>query len=144
MKDTAVENGLSYRGTLTPSEVSVLRTTALCTVIASRRESQSYTALEAMLQGCPIVCADNSGLSEIVEHGVTGLKARSEDAIDLAFQIKRILDDPEFGRSLGLAARERVLKHHAPATVVEKTLDVYRRAILVQCENARAHSALSQ
>ena len=127
--DRAVERNLDYRGSLRSDDIASLRTSALLTVIASRRENQPYSALEALLQACPVVCSDTSGLSELVEHGVTGLKARPEDPDDLAAQIRRLLDQPELGRSLGLAGRRHVLEHHAPAVVVRQTLDVYRRAV---------------
>jgi len=129
LANPALERGLSYRGRLDRSEIPALRTSALVTVIPSRRENQPYTALEAMLQGCPVVCADTSGLSEIVVDGITGLKAQAQDPADLAAKIKRIVDDPALGETLGRAARAYVLEHHAPATVVRQTLDVYRRAI---------------
>jgi glycosyltransferase involved in cell wall biosynthesis len=129
---SALAQRISFRGRLAPAEVASLRTGALVTVVPSRRESQGYTALEAMLQGCPVVCTDTSGLGEIVEHGVTGLKARPDDPADLAAQIKRIVDDAELGQKLGRAARPYVLEHHSPASVVRQTLAVYRRAIELQ------------
>lgn len=127
--DPALAAAISATGSLDPRKVAELRPHAAVTVVPSRRESQGYAALEAMLHACPVVCTDTSGLSEIVEHGVTGLKAKPGDPTDIATQIQRILDDPSFGRSLGLAGREYVLEHHAPAAVVGKMLDVYRRAI---------------
>ena len=127
--DAAVARNLDYRGSLASGEIAALRTRALATVIASRRENQPYSALEAMLHGCPVVCTDTSGLGELVEHGVTGLKARSEDEDDLAAQIGRLVDRPELGRSLGAAARKHVLDRHAPAVVVRQTVDVYRRTV---------------
>jgi glycosyltransferase involved in cell wall biosynthesis len=127
--DPSLAAVIEATGPLDPGRVAALRPRAAVTVVASRRESQGYTALEAMLQACPVVCTDTSGLSEIVEHGVTGLKARPDDADDLALQMERILDDPKLGRSLGRAGREYVLHHHAPALVAARMLDVYRRAI---------------
>lgn len=127
--DPGLEESISIRGVLSPAEIGLLRGDAAVTLVASRRESQGYAALEAMLQGCPVVCTDTSGLGEIVEHGVTGLKARPNDAENLAAQIARLLDEPGLGGSLGQAARTYVIEHHSPATVVEQTLDVYRRAI---------------
>ncbi len=124
-----LERRLSYRGRLDKATIYQLRTSALVTVVASRRENQPYAALEAMLQGCPVVCTDTSGLSEIVEHGVTGLKARPADPVDLAAQIMRIADEPSLGSALGAAARAYVLAHHSPERVVHQTIDVYRRAI---------------
>jgi glycosyltransferase involved in cell wall biosynthesis len=138
LDDPALARAIKYKGPLDPCSLAELRPHAAVVLVPSRRESQGYTALEAMLQACPVVCTDTSGLSEIVEHGVTGLKARPEDPDDLATQMKRILDDPSFGRSLGLAGRAYVLRHHAPAPVVAQALDVYRRAIALHSASAAA------
>ena len=129
LNDPALARAIDYRGRLDSGDVVALRPAALVTIVASRRESQGYTALEAMLQACPVVCTDTSGLGEMIEHGVTGLKARTEDADDLAAQVMRIVADPQLGRRLGLAGRDYVIEHHSPAVVVKQALDVYRRAI---------------
>jgi glycosyltransferase involved in cell wall biosynthesis len=129
LADERLSEAISHLGRLDSAEVAELRPRAAVTVIASRRESQGYTALEAMLQGCPTVCTDTSGLSEIVVHGVTGLKARSEDPEDLAAQVRRLLDDPGLARALAPAGRRYVLEQHAPAKVVAETVDAYRVAI---------------
>ena len=39
-------------------EVTKLRTRCMVTVIGSRWENPGYTLLEAMLQGCPVVCTE--------------------------------------------------------------------------------------
>jgi glycosyltransferase involved in cell wall biosynthesis len=127
--DRALADAITTTGAVAPAQVAELRPRAAVTVVASRRESQGYTALEAMLQACPVVVTDTSGLSEIVEQGVTGLKARPDDPEDLARQIERVLDDRELARSLGAAGRAFVLREHAPAAVVATMLAVYRRAI---------------
>ena len=127
--DRALADAITTTGPVAPAQVAELRPLAAVTVVASRRESQGYTALEAMLHACPVVVTDTSGLSEMVEDGVTGLKARPEDSEDLARQIERVLDERELGRSLGAAGRAFVLREHAPAAVVTRMLAVYRRAI---------------
>lgn len=132
LDDAALSHAVSYVGRLTPAEVAALRPTAFLTVVTSRQENQAYTVLEAMLQGCPVVCTDNAGSSESVQHGITGLLARSGDPVDIAAQIETLLDQPELAVSLGECAREYVLRTHAPAVVVAKTLDVYRRTIAAQ------------
>lgn len=125
----ALGEAIDRRGKLRPEEIVKLRTSAAVSVVASRRENQPYSALEAMLQACPLVCTDTSGLSEIVVDAATGLKARPEDPDDLARQIRRLLDDPKLASDLGVAGRRHVLEHHSPAEVVRQTVAVYRRAI---------------
>ena len=119
---------ISYLGSQPQSAILKLRCTAAVTVVASRWESQGYTALEAMLQGCPLVSADTSGLSESIQHEVTGLLFDGDDIDDMAAKIAHILTNPDLGARLGRAARQYVMTAHDPAIVVEQTLAVYEAA----------------
>ena len=123
---------ISFRGPLEPTEIPNIRLSALVTVVCSRFENQSYTALEAMLQGCPLVCTDTAGLSEMVEHEVTGLKSRAADADDLATQILRLVDDPAWAARLARAGREWVEEKHSPRAVAAQSVEIYRRAIALR------------
>ena len=136
LKDPAVSAALDYRGRMIPDGIAQLRADSACTVIPSRRESQGYTALEAMLQGCPVVCADSSGLGEIVEHGVTGLKFRTECVQDLAAQILRVIEDPELARAMGAAARDFVSSNHSSPLIARKTTVIYAQAIELHGQHA--------
>lgn len=129
MQDNAVADAMTFRGRLAPEEIGILRSRALCTVVASRRENQSYTAVEAMLQSCPVVFTDASGLTELVEPGVNGLMAKAGDFEDLADKIWQIVEDPALGERLGKQARKFALHRHDPVAVASKSLDVYRRTI---------------
>lgn len=118
-----------YLGAQSQEVIGKLRCEAAMTVVASRWESQGYTALEAMLQGCPLVCADTSGLSESVTHLSTGLLFQGNDIDDMAAQIVLLLDRPELAKQLGETARDYVLEQHGVEQVVDRTLKVYRSAI---------------
>jgi glycosyltransferase involved in cell wall biosynthesis len=120
---------VDYRGRLPPEQIYGLRTQALVTLIASRWENQSYAALEAMLQGCPLISSDAGGQGEFVVHGVTGLLYPPESVEELVDRVQRLLDDPKGAAALGRRAREYALQHHSPAEVVDQTLGVYNAAI---------------
>ena len=125
----ALSRALSYKGRLDADAIVALRTTALVTIIASRRDNQPFTALEGMVQGCPMVCTNTAGLGELIEHGITGLQAIPGDAYDLASKIGRLIDNPPLAAAIGRAGREYVLKNHGPRVVLEQMLDVYRETI---------------
>ena len=127
--DTQLSAAISVRGTLPPDEICRLRARAACVIVASRRESQGYTALEAMLQGCPVVCTDAYGLDELIVPRVNGMKAKVGDPDDLAQQISYLLDDASLGERLGAEARRYVLEHHDPQTVAKAVTQIYRRTI---------------
>jgi glycosyltransferase involved in cell wall biosynthesis len=120
---------INYLGRQSQEAISTLRCNAALTIVASRWETQGYTALEAMLQGCPLVCADTSGLSESVDHGVTGLLFQGDDTGEMVRHMLVLLDDAELAENLGRRAREYVLATHAPSRVVAQTLAVYQAAI---------------
>jgi glycosyltransferase involved in cell wall biosynthesis len=129
---------VSFRGKLTPEEIYTLRAEAFVTVVASRWENQSYTALEAMLQGCPLVSTDAGGQAEIVAHGSTGLLARSGSVDDFHDKIESLLRDPQYAAALGRAARAYVLERHNPERVASETLAAYREAILLSASTPAA------
>ena len=136
LADPALEAALDYRGRLPPEQIAALRTRALCTLVVSRVENQAYTVLEAMLQGCPLVCTDNSGTSEMIEHGATGLLAASDSPADIAAQIQRLLDAPELAEQIGAAARRHAMEMHAPDVVAARNVSVYERAIALHAQSA--------
>lgn len=67
--------------------------------------------LEAMASGRPIVVTDNPGISDYVEHGVTGLLVPPGDPAAAAAAIRSLLDDDDrriaMGRAAAARARER-------------------------------------
>ncbi len=120
---------VEFRGRMQNREIGELRARAMVTMVASRWENQGYTALEAMYQGCPVVCSDVGGNPESVIQGRTGLLARSADAADFAAQIGKLLDDPALAARLGAAARAHVIEHHAAGKVANASLALYQRVI---------------
>ena len=125
----ATGSRIDYRGGLDPGSIYPLRTDAYLTIVASRWENQSYTALEAMAQGCPLVSSDAGGQSEFVIDGSTGLLAKAGSDEELRKRIATLLLEPRRAAELGQRAREHVLAQHSPAAVVAKTLEVYEAAI---------------
>ncbi len=125
----ALRDRVDFRGPLPQHQVAALRARAAVTLLASRWENQGYTALEAMLQGCPVVSSDAGGCPEIIEHGRTGLLARTGDSVDLAAQLARMLDDPEAAAAMGAQARHHVMANHAAEKVAVQSLALYERVI---------------
>jgi glycosyltransferase involved in cell wall biosynthesis len=123
---------IDFRGPLSHVEIPWLRVRSMVTVIPSRWENPGYTLLEAMLQGCPVVCTDAGGCPESVIHRTTGRLAKSEDPASFAEQILAMLDEPASAAALGTAARQHVLEHHSAARIADSMLDVYEKAIAKQ------------
>jgi starch synthase len=85
--------------------------------------------LEAMACETPVVASGVGGILEVVEDGKTGLLVPPGRPDDLAAALRRVLENPELGRRMGLAGRKRVEEKFSWASVAERTEQVYREAI---------------
>jgi glycosyltransferase involved in cell wall biosynthesis len=124
-----LRNRVKYLGRMSNQDVTKLRPRSMVTVIGSRWENQGYTVLEAMLQGCPVVCTDAGGCPENVVHQVTGRLARSGNPDSFAAEILAMINDPAGAERLGQAARRYVVEHHAPSVVAAASVQLYRRML---------------
>lgn len=95
----------------------------------SRLEAFGIAALECMASGRPVVVSGMPGVEEVIEPSTTGLLAEPLDPRDLADKIGRILHDPEAARSMGKAARERVLARFTMERIVDQLVGLYQRVL---------------
>jgi len=73
-----------------------------------------------------VVAGAEGGPREIITVGVDGLLAPYEDAETLARQILRYLDDPDFARRVGEAARRRA-RDFSPEAFARKIVSVLQQ-----------------
>jgi glycogen(starch) synthase len=115
-----VGDAVAFEGARPREELpAVYRSAAVC-VVPSRFESFSYTALEAMACGRPLVAARTGGLPEVVRDGEDGLLFAPENPAALAAAVTGLLCDPAARRRLGAAARARVVATFAARVVAER------------------------
>jgi colanic acid/amylovoran biosynthesis glycosyltransferase len=74
-------------------------------------EGLPVAILEAMSAALPVVSTRHSGIPEAVEEGVTGLLVDEQDVVGMAAAILQLLDDPGRAYAMGMAGRQRVIKH---------------------------------
>jgi len=94
-------------------------------LFASRYENFPLTLLEAMAQGCPLVCADAGSCTEIVEKDRTALVFPAGDAGALAERIAVLLDRPERAAELGEQALADYRTRFLPEPIARVTLQYY-------------------
>lgn len=96
----------------------------------TRAEAFGLAQLEAMASGKPVVNTNlASGVPFVSRTGETGLTVPPRDAPALANAINRILDETELRVAMGNAARRRALECFGATTMVQRTLDLYRRVL---------------
>ena len=99
-------------------------------------EPFGIVALEAMAAGTPVVVADTGGLSEVVDHGLNGIKVSPGDPHSLAEGILQLLQQEDYARELAARALERVTSRYTWDRVAGATLEVYRRVLAEHRDSA--------
>jgi glycosyltransferase involved in cell wall biosynthesis len=115
-----------FLGSLSPLELAAEMARAGVFVLPSRQETASVAIMEAMAAARPIVATDVGGNRYLVEDGVTGWLVPVGRPTELAAALARLLADPQAARRLGAAGRAVAAERFTTASVVDRTLAVYR------------------
>jgi glycosyltransferase involved in cell wall biosynthesis len=107
----------------------------------SFEEPLGMVYLEAMALGKPVVAYKSGGVPEVVETGVTGLLTEPYEIGALAQSLLRLCVDPVLRKTMGAAARERVLCESTPEQMCARMELVYR-AVLTGCRETEVLSAV--
>lgn len=81
--------------------------------------------LEAMAMAKPVLASDVGGLSELIQHGSTGMLFRADDTSSLLEQAAHLASSRELRVSLGTAARGHVERERSWPRVVSRYLEIY-------------------
>lgn len=99
-------------------------------VVPSRQDNFPSTGTEPQVAGCPVVAFDASGLSDIVDDGVTGRLATPFESASLGQAISWVVEDPERRDRLAVAARARAEKLWEPRAIAQRYAEVLIAAAL--------------
>jgi len=98
-------------------------------VIPSLYETFSYSCIEAMACGLPVIASNVGGLTEIIENGKDGILVPKEDAEKLAEEIISLLTNEEKRTNIGKMARDKAVKQFSLAAISGRVVEVYRSLI---------------
>jgi glycosyltransferase involved in cell wall biosynthesis len=96
------------------------------------RGSGQTTYLNAMALGKAVVVTDVAGVSDHVTDGETGLIVPPADPHRLAEALRRLLEDPDYARRMGAAARQDARERFSPKRYAERLLAVADEASAAQ------------
>lgn len=103
-------------------------------VFPSLYEPFGIVALEGMAAGVPVVVSDTGGMSDIVSHGVNGLKAYVDNPISLADNIIWALQHPDHTQKMKQQALTDIDRKYSWPQIAAQTIAVYRRVGLESYE----------
>jgi glycosyltransferase involved in cell wall biosynthesis len=98
-------------------------------VLSSHYEGMSNALLEAMAAGLPCVATEVSGNEENIVNGQSGLLVPPGNPEALAEALILVLTQPGLARTLGRAARARVLDHYDRQALMQELVDLYASRI---------------
>ena len=120
--------GISDRVVFAGSRRDVPQLIALSAVVvhcSTLAEPFGRVVVEAMAGGRPVIGADEGGVPEIIEAGVTGLLVRPGDPAVLGDAITGLLADPEAAEAMGARARQAVAARFSIETHARAVQAVY-------------------
>ncbi len=120
-----IYNRIYFTGYIDDNTRNALFQCADVAVFPSLYEPFGIVALEGMAAGTPVIVSDTGGMSEIVKHGVNGLKAYSNNVISLADNIIWALQHPDHTMQMKHKAMEDIKNHYDWDRIALKTKEVY-------------------
>lgn len=95
----------------------------------SEHESFGLTPLEGMVCGVPVLGTRSGGITEVVEHGVSGYLAEVGDIDMMALYATEILTDPVRAAEMGRKGRERALSLFHRDVIVPQYEALYKSVL---------------
>jgi glycosyltransferase involved in cell wall biosynthesis len=84
-------------------------------LLTSEAEGMPGVAIEALMAGCPMVAVRVGGVTDVIEHGVTGLVLDDDRPTAMAEAVARLLADDESRAAMGRESRARTDRFSASA-----------------------------
>ncbi|MCP4645921.1 MAG: glycosyltransferase family 4 protein [bacterium] len=92
-------------------------------------EASSFSLMEQMATGNPIVTSDHGGSKEIVRHEKDGYVVPERTVEPLRDALRNLLSNNELREAMGHSARQRIIDDFSAQIFASRTVDAYRRAM---------------
>ncbi len=96
-------------------------------VVSASCEPESFgrVAVEAQAMNTPVVATAHGGAIETIHHNKTGILVKPGSADEMAFAIKKLIENKEAYAALSFQGRDRVKRLFTKKVMCEKTLSLY-------------------
>lgn len=95
-------------------------------ICSSVKEGLSYTVIEAMQAGLPIIATNVGGNPELIGDGETGLLVTPQDPDAIAQAVMKLTKDTELARKLGVNAKQKAMTEFTLERMVADTKKLYQ------------------
>jgi glycosyltransferase involved in cell wall biosynthesis len=129
VKNMGLAHKVLFTGFVDNDTLRKLQKCADVSVVPSLFEPFGIVAVEAMAAKSPVVVSGTGGLSEIVEHDVTGVKVYPENPDSLAWGINRVLTDEAYANEIKTNAYKKVHEKYNWYKIAQQTKAVYEAVL---------------
>lgn len=128
-KSIGLSHKVLFTGFIDDETLRKLQKCADVSVVPSLFEPFGIVALEAMAANSPLVVSDTGGLSEIVEHDVTGVKVYADNPDSLVWGITRVLLDENYAKRIRANAYKKVQETYDWNKIAQQTKAIYEAVL---------------
>jgi 1,4-alpha-glucan branching enzyme len=125
VKNMGFAHKIMFTGFVDDETLRRLQSCADVSVVPSLFEPFGIVALEAMAAKSPVVVSDTGGLSEIVEHDVSGVKVYPDNPDSLAWGIRKVLLDDAYANRIKTNAYQKVQDKYNWDRIAQQSKAVY-------------------
>lgn len=127
---TSITTNVLFHGNMPNAEILTILDSSDVLVHSSFREGGSWTILEAMAHGVPVICQDRAGMKDMVTSGC-GIKIAAGTPADLVSEMRDALLSyyKDHGKVVndGCKAQQRVVKKYSWKVIADAINDMYKR-----------------
>jgi phosphatidyl-myo-inositol dimannoside synthase len=88
-------------------------------------EAQGLTFVEAMLCGVPVIATNSGGISDVVQHEITGLVVPQADPASIAMAVERLIGDEKLRTRLTASAAKYARTEYTRAITAQRFSALY-------------------
>jgi glycosyltransferase involved in cell wall biosynthesis len=139
VKGMGLANKVIFTGFVDDDTLRRLQICANVSVLPSLFEPFGIVALEAMAARSPVVVSDIGGLSEILEHDVSGVKVYASNPDSLAWGIIKVLTDDGYANWIRTNAYKKIQEKYDWNRIAQQTKTIYRNVLNDYSKSFWAH-----
>lgn len=112
-----------------PNAAAIVGASSVSFIPSRHRDGLPKKAIEAMIQGVPVIATAAGGLSEIIVDGSSGVIIPPSDAAALSAVLQRLLSDEHFARSLREGGERRIAEAFSIEQTISQTAELYSQLL---------------
>ncbi len=139
-----IRDSVHFHGHVAVSQLRSLYQSCSLAVFPSYAEAFAVAPLEAMAEGCPVICSNRSSGPELIEPGTNGLLIDPDDEAQISESILSLLNDRCLAHRLGVAGKRTIEERFSSDHVVRQFVDFYTACVHRFRQNGSAKSVPQQ